>query len=196
MLRALAITDFLRDARHLGGVGLVGLGVVGALLPLPGGVDALVIILAASHPEMWIYYTLMATIGTVAGGALLYRVGVRGENGALLVRFSERKLSPLRNHFANHGSVTLLMSGIAPPPFPATPIFIIAGAARYPFRKFLLWTTVSRVVRYSVIAIAAAVLGRRALNHITRHTWVGVVVVAALAATVAAYLWWYRRSMS
>jgi membrane protein YqaA with SNARE-associated domain len=89
MLCAFATSDLLRDARHLGSAGVVGLGIIGAVIPLPGGVDALVVVVAAAHPEMWLEYTVMATIGTVAGGVLLYRIGLHGESARILARFPD-----------------------------------------------------------------------------------------------------------
>ena len=59
--------------RNLGGVGLVLLGLAdNSVVPLPGSMDVLTIILAARHRELWWYYAGMATVGAVAGGYITY----------------------------------------------------------------------------------------------------------------------------
>src|SRR5258708_26943582 len=57
--------------RHLGGVGLVLLGLAdNSIIPLPGSMDILTIVLAAHHSRLWWYYAFMATVGAVIGGYL------------------------------------------------------------------------------------------------------------------------------
>jgi hypothetical protein len=43
-----------------------------SVIPLPGSMDVLTIILSARKQELWIYYALMATIGSVIGGYVTY----------------------------------------------------------------------------------------------------------------------------
>src|SRR6185437_15132940 len=54
---------------HLGGLGFIPLGLLdGSVIPLPGSMDVLTIILSARKPDLWLYYALTATIGSVIGG--------------------------------------------------------------------------------------------------------------------------------
>jgi membrane protein YqaA with SNARE-associated domain len=63
-----------RVLRRLGGIGLLVLGLMdGALIPLPGSMDALTIVLAPRHNDLWFYYAMMATVGSTVGGSLTYR---------------------------------------------------------------------------------------------------------------------------
>jgi len=76
---AAAKHTFWRTLRHLGGPGLVLLGLVdNSFIPVPGSMDALTIILSSSHKEPWWYYAIMATVGAVIGGYLTYRIGLEG----------------------------------------------------------------------------------------------------------------------
>ena len=60
---------------HLGALGLIPLGLLDAsVIPLPGSMDVLTIVLAAKQPDWWIYYAIMATIGSVLGNFLTYRL--------------------------------------------------------------------------------------------------------------------------
>jgi hypothetical protein len=50
---------------HLGGLGLIVLGLIdSSVIPIPGSMDALTIILAAKQRTLWPYFAFMATLGT------------------------------------------------------------------------------------------------------------------------------------
>jgi membrane protein YqaA with SNARE-associated domain len=69
----------LRWLIHLGGPGLILLGVAdNSLIPLPGSTDVATVLLAAHHRQMWAYYAIMATAGAVLGGFLTYRMARKG----------------------------------------------------------------------------------------------------------------------
>jgi membrane protein YqaA with SNARE-associated domain len=69
------ISVFFHWLRRLGGLGLIPLGLLdNSVLPFPGSMDALTIILAANEKRWWPYYAFMATAGSVVGGYLTYRI--------------------------------------------------------------------------------------------------------------------------
>jgi membrane protein YqaA with SNARE-associated domain len=60
---------------HVGGLGFIPLGLLdGSVIPLPGSMDVLTIILSARQHELWFYCALMATVGSVIGGYVTYRL--------------------------------------------------------------------------------------------------------------------------
>ena len=66
-------------ARHwflaLGGPGLILLGLIdSSVIPVPGSMDAMTIILSAHQHTWWPYYAVMATVGSVLGAYLTYRL--------------------------------------------------------------------------------------------------------------------------
>jgi len=64
---------------QLGGLGFIPLGLLdSSVIPLPGSMDVLTIVLYARKKELWFYYALMATIGSVIGGYLTYRLARKG----------------------------------------------------------------------------------------------------------------------
>jgi membrane protein YqaA with SNARE-associated domain len=78
--------------RHLGGVGLLLLGLAdNSVVPLPGSMDVLTIYLAARHRQLWWYYAAMATIGAVIGGYITYGLARKGGKEAF-----ERRLSKVK----------------------------------------------------------------------------------------------------
>ncbi|HUO13718.1 MAG TPA: hypothetical protein VMX38_01930, partial [Verrucomicrobiae bacterium] len=64
---------------QLGGLGFIPLGILdNSLIPLPGSMDVLTLFLSARKEQFWLYYALMATIGSVIGGFLTYRLARKG----------------------------------------------------------------------------------------------------------------------
>src|SRR5712692_1264720 len=77
--------------RHLGGVGLILLGLAdNSFVPLPGSMDVLTILLAARHSQLWWYYAFMATVGAVLCGFITYGLARKGGKEAF-----ERKLAKI-----------------------------------------------------------------------------------------------------
>ena len=65
--------------RHLGGVGVFILAALdSSVLPTLGAVDAFTILLAARHPELWSYYAMCSTAGSVCGASVAYRLSGLG----------------------------------------------------------------------------------------------------------------------
>jgi membrane protein YqaA with SNARE-associated domain len=92
-----AAPDVAHNVRHwiyqLGGVGLIPLGLLDAsVVPLPGSMDVLTIVLASRDPRLWPYYAGMATIGSVIGAFITFRLARKGGKETL-----KRKLSASRD---------------------------------------------------------------------------------------------------
>ncbi|OLB85511.1 MAG: hypothetical protein AUI17_05760 [Acidobacteriales bacterium 13_2_20CM_2_55_5] len=82
------VTRLWRWLRHLGGPGLILLGIAdNSVVPLPGSMDVLTIWLAAHQRSWWLYYAAMATVGALIGGYITYGLARKGGNEAF-----ERKL--------------------------------------------------------------------------------------------------------
>jgi len=65
--------------RHLGGPGLVVLGLAdNSIIPMPGSMDVLTIWFVVHHRRYWYYYALMALAGSMLGGYLTYRIARKG----------------------------------------------------------------------------------------------------------------------
>ena len=60
------------------------------LVPMPGGVDAMLLVLAATRPSWMLIYVAAAVIGSTSGCVVLYLVSKRAGHRAL-ARFSESK---------------------------------------------------------------------------------------------------------
>lgn len=177
----LLLLDFWRTLRRLGGLGLILMGVLdSSVIPTPGGLDALTIVLAAREKEIWFYYAAMAVVGSVLGGYLTYRLGRKGGEGALERRLSKKRLERVHTAFERWGFGTVFVPSLLPPPFPLSPFLLGAGAMNYPLKKYLLALTAGRAIRFGLIAYLASLYGRSLINLLTRHYVTILIVLIAL----------------
>jgi membrane protein YqaA with SNARE-associated domain len=172
---------------QLGGLGFIPLGLLdNSIIPLPGSMDLLTIFLSARKEEFWSYYALMATVGSVIGGYVTYRLARKGGREALERRFPRKTLEKGYKIFERWGFGAIAIPALLPPPVPITPSLFAAGALQYPVRKFLIALTLGRTTRYTLLAFTAARYGRRILTSIVRHGYpvplaiIGLIAVAVL----------------
>jgi membrane protein YqaA with SNARE-associated domain len=188
---AAAAPSVARSARHwlfqLGAVGFIPLGVLdSSIIPLPGSMDVLTILLAARNAEFWWYYALMATLGSVIGGFLTYRLARKGGKETLARKFPRRKLEKVYKIFGRWGFGSIAIPAVLPPPAPMVPFLLAAGVMQYPLNKFLAALTLGRVARYSILAYLGAHYGRHMLTSLARlqHPIVIVIVAVIIVAAV------------
>jgi membrane protein YqaA with SNARE-associated domain len=178
----------LRWLMHLGGPGLILLGIAdNSLIPLPGSTDVVTILLAAHHREPWFYYTIMATAGAVLGGYLTYRMARKGGKETLEKRFSQRKVKKVYAIFERWGFASVAIPAMLPPPFPIVPMLLAAGAMQYPTRKFLTALAVGRGIRFSILAYLGFHYGRNIVKFFAEYYW--PVLIALIVFSVAGGLY-------
>ena len=173
----------LRWLIHLGGPGLIFLGLAdNSLIPLPGSTDIATILLAAHRSDMWVYYAFMATVGAVVGGYLTYRMARKGGLETLEKRFSQKKVKKIYAIFSRGGFASVAIPAILPPPFPITPMLLAAGAMQYPTRKFLVALAVGRSLRFTILAYLGAHYGRHIVSLFARYYWPILIVLVVFSA--------------
>jgi len=176
---------------HLGALGFIPLGLIdSSIIPLPGSMDVLTIILAARSPEFWFYYAMMATLGSVLGGFVTYRLARKGGKESLARRVPAKTMKRVYGIFERWGFAAIAIPAVLPPPMPFVPFLLAAGAMQYSVKKFLVAMTLGRIVRYTILAYLAARYGRKMLPFLLQHghpavaAFVGLVVTAALVYIV------------
>lgn len=185
----------LRWLIHLGGPGLILLGLAdNSLIPLPGSTDVVTILLAAHHREPWVYYAVMATAGAVLGGYLTYRMARKGGKETLERRFSKRKVNKVYAIFERWGFAAVAIPAVLPPPFPIVPMLLAAGAMQYPTRKFLAALAVGRGIRYSILAYLGFHYGRHIVKFFALYYWPVLIALIAFSVLGGLYgLFEYKR---
>jgi membrane protein YqaA with SNARE-associated domain len=178
---------------HLGGVGLIPLGLLdNSPIPLPGSMDVVLIILSARAREPWFYYALMATAGSLVGGFVTYRLARRGGKGTLERRFSRWRMDNVNEIFERWGFSAIAVPAFLPPPFPFTPFLLAAGAMQYPVKKFLAALALGRIARYTLLAYLSARYGRKIIRFLLHPSEPFVLAIVALVVITAltAFLFW------
>jgi membrane protein YqaA with SNARE-associated domain len=200
MLPLLIIFKFsFRWLWHLGGPGLILLALLdNSLIPTPGGMDFATVLLSASHPDLWWYYGIMATAGSLIGGYLAYKVGRKGGQEALEKRFGEKRLEKVYKKFEDAEFLTVFVPAILPPPFPTSPFLFAAGALDYPLKKFMTALALARAIRYIGLAYIALLSGRWIIHSMRQYyqpllwTFTGLLVAVGIGGGTFLYLQ-YRR---
>jgi membrane protein YqaA with SNARE-associated domain len=173
---------------HLGGPGLILLGIAdNSLIPLPGSTDIVTILLAAHRREPWFYYTIMSIAGAVLGGFLTYRMARKGGKETLEKRFSQRKVKKVYAIFERWGFAAVAIPAILPPPFPITPMLLAAGAMQYPTKKFLLALAVGRGIRFTILGYLGYHYGRDIVKFFAQYYW--PVMIALVIFSLAGGLY-------
>jgi membrane protein YqaA with SNARE-associated domain len=168
---------------HLGAAGFIPLGLLDAsIIPLPGSMDVLTVVLCARDGHWWFWYALAATAGSVLGGWVTYHLARKGGKEMLSRRFSKKQLDRVYKIFHRSGFGAIAIPALLPPPAPMVPFLFAAGAMQYPVRKFLAALSTGRLVRYTILAFLAQKYGRHILGFFSANVIViGVGGVALFA---------------
>jgi membrane protein YqaA with SNARE-associated domain len=171
---------------HLGALGFIPLGLLdSSVIPLPGSMDVLTIVLAARDAKLWPYYAVAATVGSVLGGFVTYRLARKGGKESLARKVSAKTLKRVYGIFERWGFAAIAIPALLPPPMPLVPFVLAAGAMQYSVKKFLLAMALGRIVRYAILAFLAARYGRKMLPFLLQH---GHPVAAAVLGLVVTSL--------
>jgi membrane protein YqaA with SNARE-associated domain len=169
---------------HLGALGFIPLGLIdSSIIPLPGSMDVLTIILAARSPELWFYYAVMATLGSVLGGVVTYRLARKGGEKSLEKRLSAKSMKRVIKLFERWGFAAIVIPALLPPPMPLVPFLLAAGAMHYSVKKFLAAMALGRIVRYMILAYLSARYGRKMLPFLLQHGHPMLAAVVGLLVT-------------
>jgi membrane protein YqaA with SNARE-associated domain len=197
---ALAAPSKAHAVRHwlfkLGGPGLILLGLIdSSVIPVPGSMDAMTIVLAGHDRELWPYYAVMATVGSVIGAYLTYRIARNGGEKALKDKVSPRVMKRVTKAFERWGFGAIVIPALLPPPMPMVPFVIAAGALQYSPKKFLAAISAGRLARYCILAYLGAAYGRKIFRVILAHgeTVLIVTIVVLAIAALMLFLFYFRR---
>jgi membrane protein YqaA with SNARE-associated domain len=151
---------------------------------LPLGIDLVVVLLSAREPELFWLYGLLATAGSLGGGAVTFWVGRKvGEHG--LARFvPERRLERVRRQVNERGAYAIAALAIIPPPFPFK-VFILTGGAlgMSPWRFFPAMGGV-RLARFGAEAALASRYGEGIVRWTETPLFTAIVLALAVLAIV------------
>lgn len=151
---------------------------------LPLGIDLVVVVLSAQDPELFWLFGLLATAGSLLGGAFTFWVGRKaGEHG--LSRFvSERQLQRVRRQVETRGAYAVAALAIIPPPFPFKVFILTGGALGMNSWKFFGAMASVRLARFTLEAALAARYGQGIVQWMESPIFTAIVGSLAVIAVV------------
>jgi len=152
------------------------------LVPIPGGVDAMLLLLAAARPSWVLIYVAAAMIGSTAGCVGLYKISERAGHRALN-KFSEKKQKRVKDLIDRYDVLSVLVASVLPPPFPFKLFVISAGVFRLNLLRFTIAVAVGRTFRYLLEGYLAARYGEHA-KEILAHYYPAIGIAAAVLIIV------------
>lgn len=178
-----------------GGPGLFLVAFIDAsVFSMPQANDVLVVWMTLRRESLWLYYALMATVGSVAGSLTIYYIGRKGGEPLLRRRFSGGQVDRTLARFRRWGMATVAVPAILPPPTPFKIFCLAAGATGMTPLRFSLATGLGRGVRYAGEALLAVYFGDAAVQYLLDHgTTVAWLMAGLVAAALIIYYWRHQR---
>jgi membrane protein YqaA with SNARE-associated domain len=165
-------------------MGIPGLLVISfldsAAIPIPGGPDAIILLLSWQRPVLTYLIVLAATVGSTLGCLVLYSIGQKGGEKALS-RFNPERISWIERKMKKHAFWAIVASVLAPPPFPTKLVILAAGVLRTSRFSFTAGVFAGRLLRFSLVGYLAARFGDRAAQILKeRYPAISLVLIACV----------------
>lgn len=167
-------------------------------IPLPFGVDFLLIAVAVANPATAYLSASLATVGSVLGCLILFYLARKGGERFLYRHAKQGKAQTLTLWFQRYGLATVFVTALSPAPMPTKLFVICAGASGMRVAPFVLVVLAARIVRYFGLAYLGVLFGEGAGVWMKAHAWyiaaaaLGLFVAAAVAGKVGGRL--FRRA--
>jgi membrane protein YqaA with SNARE-associated domain len=152
------------------------------MIPMPGGVDAVLLLLAASRPSWMLIYVAAATVGSTLGCIALYRISQRAGKRALS-RFSESKQKRVKDLIDRYDVMSVLVASLLPPPFPFKLFVVSSGVFRLNIVRFAIAIAAGRTFRYLLEGYLAAHYGEHA-KDLLAHYYPAIGITLAVLVLV------------
>jgi len=155
-----------------------------ALLGMP--VDAVVAAYVYNDRRHFLFYVILASLGSAVGSIPLYLLGYLGGEKVLRKRISEERFHKIHASFERHEFWALMFPGMLPPPTPFKVFVLGAAVFEMRFRDFLAAIIAGRFVRFMVLALLTLWFGPQIVDLTGKlfrqhFYWVLGAVVAGLA---------------
>jgi membrane protein DedA with SNARE-associated domain len=165
-----------------------GLFLIAALdsagIPIVGGVDLLLVNVAATRPRVAIWAALCAVAGSLLGCGILFAIARKGGELMLEKHIATGRGARLHAWFERYGLITVFLPALSPLPLPMKIPVFCAGALEVRTSNFLLVVFAARALRYFALAYFAVQYGAQTLIYLKAH-WAGVSLIAAAIAAAA-----------
>ncbi|MGA3027507.1 MAG: VTT domain-containing protein [Bryobacteraceae bacterium] len=151
-----------------------------------GGVDALVVVVAAAnHRAAWAAAG-MGVLGSLVGSLALFYIARKGGEAYLARYTSTGRGARFKAWFDRYGLVTVFVPAAVPIPMPMKVFVLSAGALEVSPVWFAVVLLAARIPRYFIIAWLGTRLGPQTLPFLKAH--VGALVLLAVVLCLLFFL--------
>jgi membrane protein DedA with SNARE-associated domain len=159
----------------------------GAGVPVPSGVDVLIVFLATRIPGKILMMTALSVLGSVTGNLFLFSLARRGGQMFLEKRTASKRSKRFRQWFDNYGLLTVFVAALVPLPVMPLKIFVFcSGALGVSPARFVAVFIAARIPRYLGLALLGRAMGDDALTFLKLHVWHLAGFAAALFVVLVA----------
>jgi len=162
-----------------------------AFIPLPQGVDALLIAQTIAHPSTAYLTAGLAVAGSLLGSLILYGIARRGGRVMLERKASSSGIAKIQRQVEKYDALVLLFPTMIPLPLPMKLFVIAAGVFQMKIPRFIAVIFFARCVRYFGEAFIALRYGDRTASFLRENTPLAAAIVIAILVLLYAV---HRRS--
>ncbi len=154
-------------------------------------VDVMVIPMVQARPERWMRIAAIAAFFSVMGGVIGYGLGYAFFEilmEPLLAKLGKAdKIGEFEQIIGEHGGLGVFFAGLTP--FPFIIITVMSGALKVNFAVFIIASTISRTLRFFLVAGIVRAFGNTAERWLKQHF---ALFTFGLFALIAALYFGYR----
>ena len=156
-----------------------------------GGVDALVVAVAALDHSNAYWGAAAAIAGSVMGSLFLFFLARKGGEAYLHRHTLSKRGQLLRAWFLEYGLLTVFVPAFVPViPMPVKIFILSAGALGVNPVTFLIVLTAARVPRYVFLAWLGTRLGADTWPYLRRHLWEFIFLASVLFVIIYFVITW------
>lgn len=163
---------FLATLVAWGPLGVFLISVVdSAGIPVIGGVDGLVTLLAVQNPAQAYSTAAIAVLGSIIGSLILFWIARRGGEAYFEHHAQTPRGARMKRWFLEYGLLTVFIPAMVPIPMPLKLFIVAAGAFQVNPFIFTVVLTLARIPRYFGLAWLGKRLGKDTLPYLGHHVW-------------------------
>jgi undecaprenyl-diphosphatase len=149
-----------------------------------GGVDALLIAVAANKPAEGYFAALLAVAGSLLGSLVLFFIARKGGEVLLMRHVATKTGARMHLWFQRWGLATVFVPALSPIPLPMKIPVFCAGALQVRLPYFATVVLTARTIRYFSLAYLAIHYGWQTAHFVKTHAWQAALGALALAAVL------------
>jgi membrane protein YqaA with SNARE-associated domain len=170
----------------LGPWGLIAVAFIDAGIPIPNGLDVLVVLLSVKEPASAPLWAALAVLGSSTGNLVLFYLSRKGGERLLKAEAPEGYRKRFRLWFNRYGLVTVFIPALIPIPMPLKFFVVSSGMLGIRWIYFLGTVLLARSLRYGAEAYLGVQLGEHSTQYLEDHT--RQLIAVAVLLFVALYL--------